>query len=250
MKEYKMYLIALFLIIFSLFQIQKYLLHYKITCNTQNRLDNIKFYLINLQRDKHRLSNFVKHFPTNFTIIPAVDKRKSENFPLWRCNIDPSRGTKALQLSIINVLKQAKQDKCEWAVIFEDDAEPPKDFLCHLQNALNKHRDSKVIYMDIRNSVESRKSILSKIRQVIYRGDGIIPVSCTNCVVYHKSIFDIMIRELNPNTSLYMQKYYHKGKACNSDFYAHWLLTYLNIKGSNYPIVENAKVESTLNGQF
>jgi len=200
---------------------------------------NIEIYLINLPRSKDRFDNFMKfyndmEYKVPYHYIEAVDARKLENtvlFKHWHESMDNSKthnNYKALQLSVVKCLKHAKLQKSEWAIICEDDAELPKTI--NFEEVIQNYPDSKVIYLDNRNR----------------GGDGYVPGCCMNCVMYHKSVYDMFIKELDPITSLYFHKYPRGHKALN-DHYIPWLITKVfKIKCSSLPIVNGHGFKSTV----
>lgn len=201
--------------------------------------ENIEIYLINLPRSKDRFDNFMKfyndmEYKVPYHYIEAVDARKLENsivFKHWHESMNNSKthnNYKALQLSVVKCLKYAKLQQSEWAIICEDDAELPKTI--NFEKVIQNYPDSKVIYLDNRNR----------------GGDGYVPGCCMNCVMYHKSVYDMFIKELDPRTSSYFHEYPRGHKAFN-DHYIPWLITKVfKIKCSSLPIVNGHGFKSTV----
>jgi hypothetical protein len=210
-------------------------------------------FVINLSRSKDRLVNFKKYHkemihPIPLTRVEAVDKKKIVNTPLlkkWHETIalnpqfkskeesdkfiERSMGTNALQLSNVKCLKIGKQKKAEWTILCEDDAELPKDI--DFEDIAKKFPDSKVIYLDNRNR----------------GGDGYIPRCCTSCIMYHRTILDFFVKELDPNISTQLEIFNKTAPFINFDFYLYWLITKFKIKCSSLPIVASGRFDS-ING--
>jgi len=203
-------------------------------------LNNIHVYLISLPKNADRRENFEKFYKGKYQYFEAVNgsELKGTNVNnIWNClPPDGHYGYKGLQLSNMKIFEDAIKNNYEWIVIFEDDAEPPKDFNNKLMKIMKKYSDSRVIYLDARNS----------------GGDGVIPGCCTACVLYHKSVFILLAQELNPEKSIYMQDYKNKTKkiindnVCLYDWYLANLLSHYKIKTSSEPIVISDKIGSTI----
>lgn len=197
----------------------------------------IEIFLINLPRCKDRLEHFKTFNPNKFHYIEAIDGRVEgdtplfENWPNLPANKVNANNYKALQLSMRKCIIAAKDmESCEWAVVCEDDAELPVniDFV----QIANKFKDSKGIWLDKRNK----------------GGDGFVPGACMCCVMYHRSIFDFMIKELHPDTSTNMihWKKERKGTAMVNDYYIAWIFNRNKVKGSSHPIVRSDKFKTTV----
>jgi hypothetical protein len=100
---------------------------------------------------------------------------------------------------------------------------------------INKYNDSKVIYLDSRNST----------------GDGDLPGCCTSAVLYHNSVFKLLLQELDPIKGLYRQDYKNKNKKivdhehCLADWFLANLLAHYNIKVSSEAIVNSGRFDSS-----
>ena len=130
-------------------------------------------------------------------------------------------------------LMQAKEMNSEWAVVCEDDAEFPANV--NFEEFIMKHKDSKAIWLDGRNTRNNN--------------DGFIPGACMNAVMYHKSIFDVLIKEMHPDTSTLMHLWgvKRKGTPMLNDFYIPFILQENKIKGSNCAVTINCnKFKSTV----
>ena len=218
------------------------------TISKINTDPKIAMLVMNLRRDTNRLSNFLKYYE-NMThkiplhVVDAVDgasMMNTKHFKDWdeimRKNgyFHPSHTSKThqsykgVQMSLVKSLKLAKKLRLNWVVVCEDDAEPDKNL--NFKDVLDLYPDSKVIYMDDRNP----------------GGDGYVPMACINCAIYHSSIFDALIKELDPLTSKYYRDY-PKQTPNIYDWYIHWLITQkLKVKGSSHPVVGGHKFDSTL----
>ena len=212
--------------------------------------DKFHIFVINLSRSKDRLDNFKKYYkemarPIPLTRVEAVDKKDIVNTPMlkkWHesISLNPqfkskeeydkfikiSVGTNALQLSNVKCLKIGKQKKPEWTILCEDDAELPKDV--NFEAIVNKFSDSKVIYLDNRNR----------------GGDGFTPRCCTSCVMYHRTILDFFVKELDPNISTQLEIFNKTAPFINYDFYLYRLITEFKIKCSSLPIVPSGRFDS------
>jgi hypothetical protein len=202
----------------------------------------IHLYLISLPKDVERRINFEKFYTGSYEHVEAVnaeEEKDSDTFKNWGCLPDDSKyGTKALQMSNVKVFRNAIKNNYEWIVILEDDAEPPPDFREKLYKTIEKYPDSKVVYLDGRNP----------------RGEGVIPGSQTSAIMYHNSVFELLAKELNPETGEYRKDYNNKSKNivdfddCVFDFFLANLLSQLNIKTSSEPIVASGRFDSTIEG--
>jgi hypothetical protein len=169
-----------------------------------------------------------------YHLVEAVDATKLEHtalFNQWHTNMNDSKthnNYKALQLSVIKCFELAKLHNSEWAIICEDDAELPRTI--NFDEIIQTYHDSKVIYLDSRNP----------------GGDGVVPNCCMNCVMYHRSVYDRFIKELNPITSSHFRKF-PKGLKAYNDHYIPWLITNVfKIKCSSLPIVNGHGFKSTI----
>lgn len=216
----------------------------------QKNPDKFHIFVINLSRSKDRLDNFKKYHkemirPIPLTRVEAVDKKDIVNTPLlkkWHESISlnpqfkskeesdkfiqTNIGHRGLQLSKAKTLKKAKQTNVEWTIICEDDAELPKDI--DFEAFVNKFSDSKVIYLDNRNR----------------GGDGYIPRCCTSCVMYHRSVLDLFVKELHPETSTQLESFNKTAPFINYDFYLYWCITKFKIKCSSLPVVASGRFDS------
>ena len=219
----------------------------------QKKPDKFHIFVINLSRSKDRLDNFKKYHkemihPIPFTRVEAVDKRKIVNTPMlkkWHETIalNPqfkskeesdkfikrSMGTRSIQLSNVKTLKKAKQTNVEWTILCEDDAELPKDV--NFEDIVKQFPNSKVIYLDNRNR----------------GGDDYTPKCCLSCVMYHRSVLDLFVQELHPETSTQLEIFNKTVPFINYDFYLYWLITKFKIKCSSLPIVASGRFDS-ING--
>jgi hypothetical protein len=203
-------------------------------------LNNIHVYLISLPKNADRRENFEKFYKGKYQYFEAVNGSELNGTNvnnIWNClPPDANYGTKGLQLSNIKIFEDAIKNNYEWILIFEDDAEPPKDFNNKLIKTMKKYSDSRVIYLDARNQ----------------GGDGVTPECCLACVLYHKSVFILLVQELNPEKSIYMQDYKIKDKkikndnVCLYDWYLSNLLSHYKIKTSSEPIVISNNLGSTI----
>ena len=206
----------------------------------RSQVPTVHMYLMNLPRSKDRLDNFRRYYDNMktkkppMTIVEAVDgnaMKDTELFKKWPGLTDKHTGYKGLQMSNVKCLELASQQKpsLDWAIICEDDAELPDNI--DFYKIIETYHDSKIIYLDSRNA----------------KGHGVVPMCCTCCVMYHKSVFADMIKELHPNTSTHITK--HKastGLATLTDWYISWLIKHrLNIPCSSHPIVQSGKFKST-----
>jgi hypothetical protein len=204
-----------------------------------NKRNNVHAYLISLPKNIERRQNFEKYYKGDYEYIEAIDATTSKYtdlFKNWGClKPDGNNGAKALQLSNCKIFDDAIKKNYTWIVIFEDDAEPVQNFNEQINYLINiKYRDSPVIYLDARNKM----------------GEGVRPGCCLAGVLYHKSVFHLLSKELNPLTSSYMQNYNYKPKKivtsndCIFDYLLANLLEYYNIKTSSEPIVYSDRFES------
>ena len=170
------------------------------------------------------------------TVVEAVDgnaMKDTELFKKWPGLTDDKThtGYKGVQLSTVKCLELAKEQSpaLDWAVICEDDAELPENI--DFYKIIETYHDSKVIYLDNRNA----------------KGHGVVPGCCTCCVMYHKSVFADMIKELHPDTSTHIAEYKPTtGLDTLTDWYIAWLITHrLNIPCSSHPIVQSGRFKST-----
>jgi hypothetical protein len=196
-------------------------------------------YLINLDKSQDRLEMFKKYCKYPFTRVYAIDGEKMKDvkwfkeWPWYKTDENEygitkgHYGTKGITLSYIKTLKIAKTDKCEWAIICEDDA---KLFEIDWNSIVSRFNDSKVIYLDKRNK----------------EGDGVIPGCCRICVMIHSSVFDTLINELHPLTSKLLKPYIDEGCTPLGDLFLAYVLKTKNIKTSSYPIVSSTGMISTI----
>lgn len=204
--------------------------------------------VINLLRNKDRLNNFLKYYETMHHKIPyhrveAVDgwaMMHTPEFRRWdelltrngyvhpKHTLRTHQGYKGVQMSLIKCLRFAKTLKSDWAIVCEDDCELPATI--DFAKIARTYPDSKVIYLDNRNS----------------GGDGHVPVACMSCVMYHRSVFDIFIKEMDPFKSKHFHKF-PKHTPNIYDWYTHWLIKHaLKIKASSHPIVGSGGFKSTV----
>lgn len=218
------------------------------TISKINTDPKIAMLVMNLRKSTDRLSNFLKYYE-NMThkiplhVVDAVDgmsMMNTKHFKDWdeimRKNgyFHPShtltthQSYKGVQMSLLKSLKLAKKLRLNWVVVCEDDVEPDKNL--NFKDVLDLYPDSKIIYMDDRNA----------------GGDGYVPTACANCTIYHSSIFNTLINELDPLTSKYYRDY-PKQTPNIYDWYIHWLIMQkLKVKGSSHPVVGGHKFESVL----
>tara|TARA_Y100000389_G_C17363752_1_gene465135 strand:- start:321 stop:914 length:594 start_codon:yes stop_codon:yes gene_type:complete len=196
---------------------------------------------MNLPRSKDRLDNF-RHYYDNMktkkppmTVVEAVDgnaMKDTELFKKWPGLTDKHTGYKGLQMSNVKCLELASQQKpsLDWVIICEDDAELPANI--DFYKIIETYHDSKVIYLDNRNP----------------KGHGVVPAGCMCCVMYHKSVFADMIKELHPDTSTHIAEYKPTtGLDTLFDWYMAWLIKHrFNIPCSSHPIVPNGRFKSTV----
>jgi len=201
--------------------------------------ESIHVYLISLPKNTERRINFEKKYKGKYDYVPAVDggaNKDTDLFKNWSCLTDGHAGTKGLQMSNVKIFQDAIKKGYEWILIFEDDAEPPGDFDFIVLETIKKYPDSRVIYLDNRNK----------------GGDGFIPGCCTSCLLYHNSVFELLARELNPETSLYMKDYANKPKEivqhtdCLFDWFLANTLAHYNIKTSSEPLVASDGFKSDI----
>jgi len=207
----------------------------------RSQVPTVHMYLMNLPRSKDRLDNFRRYYDNMkttkppMTVVEAVDgnaMKDTKLFKKWPGLTDKHTGYKGLQMSNVKCLELASQQKpsLDWAIICEDDAELPDNI--DFYKIIETYHDSKIIYLDSRNA----------------KGHGVVPMCCTCCVMYHKSVFADMIKELHPNTSTHIAK--HKpstGLDTLTDWYISWLIKHrLNIPCSSHPIVPNGRFKSTV----
>lgn len=202
---------------------------------TNTRRPPFDIFLINLKQSDDRRTNFERFHHQMVHKVPyhhvqAVDANVMKHttmFQTWPSLRNTYHGTKALQLSNIKCLKRAIALRSEWAIICEDDAELPKTV--SFRQVVKKYPNSKVIYMDNRNQ----------------GGDGVVPGCCTNCVMYHKSVFADLVRHLDPRSPLYIE-FASKCEAPMFDFYLSWLLRRLSIHTSSHPLIGGHRFDTTL----
>lgn len=206
----------------------------------RSQVPSVHIYLMNLPRSKERLNNFRSYYDKMktkkppLTIVEAVDgnaMKDTKLFKKWPGLTDKHTGYKGVQLSTVKCLEIAYQQKpsLDWAIICEDDAELPDNL--DFYKIIETYHDSKVIYLDGRNA----------------KGHGVVPGCCTCCVMYHKSVFADMIKELHPDTSTHLAKYKPStGLNSLTDWYIAWLIKHrLNIPCSSHPIVPSGRFKST-----
>ena len=200
----------------------------KVTINGYENTPDVKYYLINLPHRQNKRQNFEQHFGTNYIHMEAVDGRTLKNS--WTC-LDEHQGYKGLQMSNIKVLNHALKNGFEYIVVFEDDAEPPPNFNSIVLETISRFPDSKIIYMDSRNA----------------SGHNIVPGCCTCAVVYHKSVFELLRKELDPVQSEIMKTYREKyGKNCLYDWLLADILLANNVPCSSHPIVPSGRFKSDI----
>ena len=218
---------------------------------------NIKYYVINLAKNKDRLLNITNQLNreiVNYQVVEAVDSHTyyDKNYiDNWPCLIGHP-GTKGLQLSNLKIFKYLDilQDNevPEWIGIFEDDAKIPHNFNKIINYTLMKYPNVKVVNFDDRG----------KCNEGNYSG------SCTVLVLYHKSLLKLLIKELDYKTSIHMNNSkkwnrseknicYRKGKilpsscSCLWDWYLFDLLKTENIPMVGVPVVGSGDFETTIN---
>lgn len=203
---------------------------------------SIHLYVMNLPNNKERLDSFLQHYdkinPTYnkppMTVVEAVDGRAmkdTELFKKWPGLTEEHIGTKGLQMSNVKCFELASLDhSLDWVIICEDDAELPADI--NFYKIIETYHDSKVIYLDGRNA----------------EGHGVVPGCCTCCVMYHKSVFADMIKELHPDTSTHIAEYEPTtGLNTLFDWYLAWLIQHrLKIPCSSHPVVPSGRFTSTI----
>lgn len=204
-------------------------------------MTQIDVFVINIPRHTERLSNFIKHYPDKCHVVQAIEGREHWNtdvmlkWPNMNHSIIASN-YKGLQLSMRKAIITAKEIDSDWAVVCEDDGEFPKtvDF----ESIIKRFHDSQVIWLDARNK----------------EGNGYIPYSRMNSVMYHKSVFELMINELHPDTSKEMNQWekHHKKQVMVNDYYIPWMLSRSGFKVSSMKVVKSnvqtKKFKSSLRG--
>jgi hypothetical protein len=188
----------------------------------------IDVFVMNLPRHTERLANFKKQYQGTCHVVEAIDGKEewdSEVMRNWPNMNHSSTASnyKGLQLSMRKSIVTAKELGSDWAVVCEDDGEFPKtvDF----EAIIKQFVTSQVIWLDARNK----------------EGNGYLPYSRMNAVMYHKSVFDHMIKELHPDTSTEMTHWttYHKTQAMVNDYYIPWMLSRSEFRISSKKVVRS-----------
>ena len=214
----------------------------------ENGTDNINFpisYVINLKKHENRRRSMIRQLrkqKMKYKIVNAVDKN-SKDLPNFPC-IDNSRpGTKAIQMSNIEVFKQVQRSKdtSEYFLMFEDDAEIPSEFKEDIINLIIKYPDIKVFNLDKRNN---KKAYLPICKKTGYWGAHMV------CMLIHKDIVKLLIKEMHPETSEYMNNYNNRGinknKKCIHDLYVANLLDKYKISSMCVPLVRSDEFKTSI----
>lgn len=154
--------------------------------------ENIQYFVINLPRDTERLQSLeslLQREKVDYRIEEAVDAhadRHQENLNTCPClPQDSHHGTKALTMSNLNIFKKVLdlENPPEWIGIFEDDAILPLNFNLLIAHSIQKFSKAKVINFDKR----TRRN----------------PECCLALVLYHRSILELLVKELDFKKSVY-----------------------------------------------
>jgi hypothetical protein len=188
----------------------------------------IGYYLINFSENTERKNNFEQFFKKEYIRFEAVHGHLFDD-DAWPC-LKGQYGYRGLQMSNVNIFKDAISRDFSYIVIFEDDAEPPPDFETKVINKLDEFPNLRVINLDNRNP------------------EGLTtPDCCTSAVLYHKSVFDLLIRELDPTTSSIMQVYhYEQGRPCLFDWLLNHVIVSYNVPCYTLPIVPSGQFPSEI----
>ena len=220
------------------------ILAYALNCNSKEKIiniseNNLKFYVINMKKNKDRLINIMqkaKKQKINLEKIEAVNGKTfdTEYIKNWTClSSDGHYGTKGLQLSNLKIFKKVKeiQKKPEWIVIFEDDAEIPDNFLKIINESILKYPNVKVINFDNRQSCKENEYARC----------------CTSCILYKYEIIENLIKYLDYKTNDYMKDYKTlHNRDCLFDWYLFNLLEKLKIPMVCVPVVKSGNFDSTI----
>jgi hypothetical protein len=138
-------------------------------------------------------------------------------------------------MSMMFAWQRAVDDGCEWAVVFEDDAEPPEGLDLDLYTLPAKYPGSKVIYMDSRNAT----------------GDGVRPGCCHSGMMYHRDVLGLLLKEFDWDTSHVMNNYDEcasqgvvHDSTCLNDWLLANILKYYDVRTSSHAVVKSGKFDS------
>ena len=195
--------------------------------------ENIQYFVINLPRSTERLQSLeslLQREKVEYRIEEAVDAhadQHQENLNTCPClPQDSHHGTKALTMSNLNIFKKVLdlENPPEWIGIFEDDAILPLNFNLLISHSILKFPKAKVINFDKR----TRRN----------------PECCTALVLYHRSLLELLVKELDFKKSVNMAKY---ERPCLLDWYLFDMLRSEGVNITGIPVVGSGSFESTLN---
>ena len=220
------------------------ILAYVLICNIIEKIiniseNNLKFYVINMEKNKDRLKNIMQKAKKQKINLEKIEAVNGKTFDIeyiknWPClSSDSHYGYKGLQLSNLKIFKKVKEikKKPEWIVIFEDDAEIPNDFLKIINKSILNYPKVKVINFDHRQSCKQNE----------YAG------CCMSCVMYKYEIIEMLIKYLDYETNDFMKNYKKLyNQDCLWDWYIFNLLEKFKIPMVCVPVVKSGNFVSTL----
>ena len=112
----------------------------------------------------------------------------------------------------------------------EDDCEIPKNFNLAIDYIINKYLKVKVINLDERG--KCNENSYSRMT--------------TSLMLYHKSVINYLIKELDYTKSIHMNSGKHKDKHCFFDWYLFRILKEENIPLIGVPIIKSGNFFSTI----
>ena len=203
--------------------------------------NDIKYYVINLPKNKYRLKYIVPQLERekiNYEIVEAINGKTydREYIDKWPClkKDEKYMGTKGLQLSNLKIFKRYENIpyRCipEWIGIIEDDCEIPERFNLVVDYIINKYPKVKVINLDERG--KCNENSYSRMT--------------TSLMLYHKSVINYLIKELDYKRSVHMNSGKHKDKHCFFDWYLFRILKEEKIPMVGVPIIKSGKFFSTI----
>ena len=197
-------------------------------------------FLMNMDTNVNRLHNFEQHYGYNFTRIAAVEASEfmSKDYP---CLPKHSHyAYKSLTSTMVRTMETALlNESCSYAVIFEDDASPPRNFHERIPKIISHYEPIDVLYMDARNA----------------RLKDSIPGCCLMGTIYSRKAMRYLSTSMNWKASTFMQFYSiirHKvvdNEECLNDWMQANLLGMTKLKVASYPIIHgHGKFVSTVSG--
>ena len=198
---------------------------------------DVKYFVINLPRSTERLrivADQLARARVTYDVVEAVDVSKTTTaWPCLAIGQGNGTGSMGLQLSNLKIFKSLKAPLPEWIGIFEDDAKIPVNFNEIVKSTILQYPAVQVINLDTRGAVPQGQ----------YSG------CCTACVLYNRSVVDMLIKELDPATSVHLyntRKWNTSDKPCLFDFYLFDLLKVMDVRMVGVPVIGSGDFESTI----